>query len=388
MANRKSKTYFREKTQINNADGTVVSGNRFLDKDKPTEQTFKELFDSIAFILNKEDTASPSFQGLVKTVTGDNAKNGLSPSDGFTYAAQVKNLPIIKDKIQTIKTLTGKLVTASTSQTSSDRNEYTLELSSSFIDFLSTELTTLQTNINNVSLGVPDLSALQADITSIQGSLTNLTSSNAAIASSLSSNNLTLAANSASISTNTSNIATNTAAIATLNPADNRFLGEMITLPANSAPSANWLLCDGGAISRTTYSALFTLIGTSYGVGDGSTSFNVPDLAGKVQRGYKVGDASFGLGSTGGNDAITLAVNNLPAHTHGINITTNVALATTSSDGTTLATARSGDVAGTAIDSSIEVQVLGDTAVNVTTADPISVKDSYLTLFYFIKATA
>jgi microcystin-dependent protein len=53
----------------------------------------------------------------------------------------------------------------------------------------------------------------------------------------------------------------------------------MITA-ASSAPSG-WLLCDGTAVSRTTYSALFTAISTAYGVGDGSTTFNVPDFRGR-----------------------------------------------------------------------------------------------------------
>ena len=51
-----------------------------------------------------------------------------------------------------------------------------------------------------------------------------------------------------------------------------------------SAPTG-WLICNDAAISRTTYSALFTAIGTTWGVGDGSTTFNVPDLRGAFLRG-------------------------------------------------------------------------------------------------------
>ena len=60
---------------------------------------------------------------------------------------------------------------------------------------------------------------------------------------------------------------------------------------AGSAPSG-WLYCRGQAVSRTTYSGLFTAIGESYGAGDGSTTFNVPNMLGRFPRGFNTGDAS------------------------------------------------------------------------------------------------
>lgn len=61
--------------------------------------------------------------------------------------------------------------------------------------------------------------------------------------------------------------------------------GIIVPYGGASAPSSGWLLCAGQAVSRTTYSALFAIIGTSYGVGDGSTTFNLPDLRGRVLAG-------------------------------------------------------------------------------------------------------
>lgn len=59
-----------------------------------------------------------------------------------------------------------------------------------------------------------------------------------------------------------------------------------VILPfAGSAAPAGWLLCAGQAVSRTTYAALFTAIGTSYGTGDGSTTFNLPDMRGRMPGG-------------------------------------------------------------------------------------------------------
>lgn len=57
---------------------------------------------------------------------------------------------------------------------------------------------------------------------------------------------------------------------------------------ANTAPTG-WLECDGAAVSRTTYAALFAVIGTTWGTGDGSTTFNVPDLRGEFVRGWDHG---------------------------------------------------------------------------------------------------
>lgn len=65
-------------------------------------------------------------------------------------------------------------------------------------------------------------------------------------------------------------------------------IGMVFPFAANSEPSG-FLECDGSAISRTTYSALFAIIGTTWGAGDGSTTFNIPDLRGEFIRGWDNG---------------------------------------------------------------------------------------------------
>ena len=83
-----------------------------------------------------------------------------------------------------------------------------------------------------------------------------------------------------------------------------------------TAPTA-WLLCDGTAVSRTTYASLFAVISTTYGVGDGSTTFNLPNLKGKVPVGRDSGDASFDtMGELGGAKTHTLTSAEMPVHTH------------------------------------------------------------------------
>ncbi|EHL69933.1 hypothetical protein HMPREF1032_02932, partial [Subdoligranulum sp. 4_3_54A2FAA] len=54
---------------------------------------------------------------------------------------------------------------------------------------------------------------------------------------------------------------------------------------AGAAAPTGWLLCQGQAISRTTYAQLFSVIGTTYGSGDGKTTFNLPDMRGRVAVG-------------------------------------------------------------------------------------------------------
>jgi microcystin-dependent protein len=85
---------------------------------------------------------------------------------------------------------------------------------------------------------------------------------------------------------------------------------------AGSTAPAGYLLCDGAAVSRTTYSSLFATIGTAYGVGDNATTFNLPNLQNRIPVG-KGSDTEFDtLGETGGAKTVSLAATNIPAHSH------------------------------------------------------------------------
>jgi microcystin-dependent protein len=94
--------------------------------------------------------------------------------------------------------------------------------------------------------------------------------------------------------------------------------GIMFPYAGSSLPSG-FLYCDGSAISRTTYASLFTAIGTTWGSGDGSTTFNLPDFRGRVLAGADNMNGTpanrltgYNLGVTGGAQAITLIANQLP----------------------------------------------------------------------------
>lgn len=97
-----------------------------------------------------------------------------------------------------------------------------------------------------------------------------------------------------------------------------------ITSYAGSIAPTNWLICDGSAISRTTYADLFDAIGTTYGVGDGSTTFNLPNLKGRVITGLDSSQTEFDtLGETGGEKAHTLTIAEMPSHKHNMRVKQN-----------------------------------------------------------------
>lgn len=81
---------------------------------------------------------------------------------------------------------------------------------------------------------------------------------------------------------------------------------------AGAAAPTGWLLCQGQAISRTTYAQLFSVIGTTYGSGDGKTTFNLPDMRGRVA----VGSDANSPGAQCGETAHKLGISEIPSHSH------------------------------------------------------------------------
>ena len=102
-------------------------------------------------------------------------------------------------------------------------------------------------------------------------------------------------------------------------------VGAMFIWLTDTAPNG-WLLCYGQEISRTTYARLFALIGTTFGVGNGTTTFNLPDLRGRLPLGQDdMGGVSANrvtnaqadiIGGSAGAEDHTLSIAEMPAHTH------------------------------------------------------------------------
>lgn len=108
--------------------------------------------------------------------------------------------------------------------------------------------------------------------------------------------------------------------------------GMMVPYAGTAAPSGGgWLFCDGSAVSRTTYAALFAVCSTNFGAGDGSTTFNLPDMRGRTPVGYDASNATGRMtnsagngisastvGNSGGEQAHILSGAELAIHNHGI----------------------------------------------------------------------
>lgn len=94
-------------------------------------------------------------------------------------------------------------------------------------------------------------------------------------------------------------------------------IASMIQYAGSAAPDG-WLFCDGSAVSRDTYADLFAVIGTTYGAGNGTTTFNLPDMRGRnvIGTGQGNGLANRELADIGGEETHVLSVNEMPAHNH------------------------------------------------------------------------
>lgn len=91
----------------------------------------------------------------------------------------------------------------------------------------------------------------------------------------------------------------------------------MIVPYAGSTPPTGWLIANGNAISRVTYNRLFSICGTMYGVGNGSTTFNLPNLTGRIPVGLDSSQTEFdSIGEKGGEKTHTLTTSQIPSHTH------------------------------------------------------------------------
>lgn len=385
---KKQKGYFFEKTSKTNASGGLIPGTRLLATDIPTEETFRRLIDSVAFTLEIEDRAKEGAQGLVRIVGDSNAKSNTYPTDGFVYVPQIHQLPVLSELIQDIADLTQKvLVSVQAKGSDAEKNDYEVGLSNDFITWLSGKITGFASSIGSLTSSVSSInstiSSILATLTTIQSDIITIQSDIAAIDARVTTNETDISALDARVTAAEADIVALQAAIVA--PPDNRFLGEIINRAVNTAPSASWMLCDGSAISRTTYSTLFALIGTSYGFGNGSTTFNLPDFRGKTTRGYHSGDATFGAYVSGGANSVTLVENNIPEHTHTFTAANqDTGINSVHTGGINAGYVQGGNSVSTFIED-IKVTVTGTTDVNVTTESAVDIKNPYLVVFSFIK---
>jgi microcystin-dependent protein len=163
----------------------------------------------------------------------------------------------------------------------------------------------------------------------------------------------------------------------------NPFLAEIRIFPFNFPPKG-WAFCDGQILSLSQNTALFSLLGTTYG-GDGKSDFALPNMQGNapMHPGQGPGLSLHDLGETGGSDTVTLLESEMPAHSHGVGAQTSALSALASPTSATLTRPASGNlyfVPGTAT-----VVAMSDNILAPTGGDqPHNNMQPYLTLNFCI----
>jgi microcystin-dependent protein len=135
------------------------------------------------------------------------------------------------------------------------------------------------------------------------------------------------------------------------------FIGQIIAVGFNFAP-VGWLLCDGSLHPIAQFDVLFNLIGTTYG-GDGTSTFAVPDLRGRVaiNQGQGPGLSNYVMGQIAGSENVTLIANQVGAHTHALMASSQVG--STITPGATVALAQNAQTL---------IEMYGTTAPNTSLA--------------------
>jgi microcystin-dependent protein len=160
-----------------------------------------------------------------------------------------------------------------------------------------------------------------------------------------------------------------------------QYLGELRLFPYNFAP-LGWAFCNGQILPISQNTALFSLLGTTYG-GNGTTTFALPDLRGRVPitSGQGPGTSSYSLGQTGGLENVALAQGNMPAHNHTVSPGANDSAASgTRPGGSVLARVTTAIYAGSSDGTTMAPTTTSNTGSNV----PISVLQPYLVLNFCI----
>jgi len=166
------------------------------------------------------------------------------------------------------------------------------------------------------------------------------------------------------------------------------YLALIVGFGGNFAPRG-WAFCNGQILSIAQNTALFSLLGTTYG-GNGTTTFALPDLRGTVAvaQGQAPGRSSYQLGETGGTENTTLTINQIPQHTHPATVSIGVndgRADATSPNGATLAQTEASTYSAAPDGSSkINPQAITATVGVAGGSQPFSIMQPYLAINYII----
>lgn len=160
------------------------------------------------------------------------------------------------------------------------------------------------------------------------------------------------------------------------------YLAEIRMFAGNFAPRG-WAFCQGQILSIAQNTALFSLLGTTYG-GNGQTTFGLPDFRSRVAVGTGQGPglSSYTLGQMAGTESVTLAAGNLPAHSHTIGANTGPGTAS-SPAGNVMATAQDPNRNGLSLYATAVNSAMASTGVTGSSS-PISIVQPYHAMNYVI----
>lgn len=137
---KRSKNWFFIITNVLRSDNTW-GGVRFRKRDKPTQETMKDLCDSVTFKEEPGDKATTTQQGLVRTVSDANAKSNTEPDSTYTYVPEVSQIPTIETESQIIGDFTGNALNITADAGTTTRNRYIARLATDFANWLLTKFT-------------------------------------------------------------------------------------------------------------------------------------------------------------------------------------------------------------------------------------------------------
>ncbi len=160
------------------------------------------------------------------------------------------------------------------------------------------------------------------------------------------------------------------------------FVAEIRIFPFNFAPKG-WAWCDGQLLPLSQNTALFSLLGTTYG-GNGKSNFALPDLQGRaaMHPGQGPGLSLHDLGETGGSETVSLLESEMPAHSHALNTGAISASVTTPSSAVNLTRSQGGNAYSTTLTPTVS---MSDNAIAPSGGDqPHNNMQPYLTFYFCI----
>jgi len=162
------------------------------------------------------------------------------------------------------------------------------------------------------------------------------------------------------------------------------FIAEIILFAGNFAPRG-WAFCNGQLLSIAEHSALFSILGTTYG-GDGRSTFALPDLRGRtpIHSGRGPGLSAHNLGQMGGSENTTLTVANMPSHSHGMVAVTSPGTTNSPENAFLGAYGTSAPPSGPYATDGTATSMNGKTIGNTGNSQPVANMQPYIAMNYII----